>query len=592
MTPKFDIDGEVISTGEVCKLLNVTRQTLYKLNSTGQLRAKKVGREYKYLKSAVIEYLHKNDTPTTNQDGLKEWEIKGDFATEGIKKMARRTFLEFASNLEELIANSYDADATEVELIVNNDKKTISIFDNGNGMDEKNLSNYVVYGKSEKNSSYKSPKFGRSPIGEYGMGGKLAITNICNICKIVTRNSGKEHIFNMDRRDLEKAEYVSDIRSKVQTRNCSINDHSTSIYMEKIFSKSIDADRLIERLSTKMPISQNFLIKVTTIESGETKIQMVREPNFEYTKKFDFSADLPKVGAVKLTIYFTSEPIPAQRQGIWTKVNGRIVNEKAEWFDLFKATSGTRYRYRLFGYGEADGLKDFVTFSKNDFIDCPEFKEYWEFGHKAILKVQNELLKADEDAKKELDRSLVKDIEKSVNDIVSQLDAPTVLGQLESKIKKEYTKEKEISPETPYPTIDQINEEASKIAESIKRGKDKRERRNQSLSKSEKFNYAGSNYFITTVDLSTNGDLVKFTKDKSLIEINEKHLFYLRASRSGSLDTLIRDLAFTEIANDYSDGNMVVFDAVLNELARIASKQISAGLVPTTSDNALEVEND
>jgi|GEM_PF-4631679 len=568
-------DNEIISTNDVCKLLNVSRQTLYKLNSSGQLSGKKVGREYKYLKSKVIAYLHK-DSDENVRDSYREWEIKGDFATEGIKKMARRTFLEFSSNLEELIANSYDADATLVELVINNDKKTISISDNGGGMDEKSLASYVVYGKSEKNSVYKSPIYGRAPIGEYGMGGKLAITNICNLCKIITRNSGKEHIFNMDRRSLEKAEFVSDIRSKVLTRNCESDLHSTEIYMEKLFTKLVDSERLIERLSTKMPISQNFKIIVTTVNSGEKTVQEVNEPNFDYTKKFDFQDDLPKVGHVSMSIYFTKDPIPAQRQGVWTKVNGRIVNEKAEWFDLFKATSGTRYRYRLFGYGEADGLKDYVTFSKNDFIDCPEYREYWNFGHKSILKVQSELLKADEDAKKELDRSLVKDVEKHVNDVVSQLDAPLVLGQLESKIKKEYTKEKELAPDTAVPSIDQIAEDATKIAETMKRGRDRRERRNQSLSKSDKVNYSGTNYTILTVDLSTNGDLIKFAKDKNLIEINERHPFYIKASKEGSLDTLIRDLAFTEIANDYGDGNMQIFDVVFNELARIASKHIPA----------------
>src|SRR3989344_8519429 len=149
----------------------------------------------------------------------KVWELKGDFATTGIKKMARRTFQELSSNLEELIANAYDADATKVQLTLDYDKKTLSFTDNGNGMDENNLLSYVIYGESDKNSNYRSPKFGRAPIGEYGMGGKLAITNICNICKIITRKSGKEHLFNMNRADLDKAKYVSDIKSRVHTKS-------------------------------------------------------------------------------------------------------------------------------------------------------------------------------------------------------------------------------------------------------------------------------------------------------------------------------------------------------------------------------------
>ena len=74
--------------------------------------------------------------------------------------------------------------------------------------------------------------------------------------------------------------------------------------------------------------------------------------------------------------------------------------------------------------------------------------------------------------------------------------------------------------------------------------------------------------------MSSTGDLVKFSKDKNLIEINERHQFYINASKDGYLDNLIRDIAFTEVANDYaeSDGyrNFIIFDQVFNQLARIA----------------------
>lgn len=564
---------ELISTEEVCKLVNISRQTLYKLCDKGEIPGKKVGGQYKFVKQKILDYIHQEHN-SSNKNEFRTWELKGDFATEGIKKMARRTFQELASNIEELIVNAYDADAILVQVILNYDKKTISIIDDGNGMDESSLSSYVIYGESKKSSDYRSPKFERSPIGEYGMGGKLAITNICATCKILTRKDGNEHIFNMNRDELDKAKFVSEIKSKVSTRKCNKDMHGTEIYMERLFPKNIDSDRLLERFSSKMPISQNFKILIIVIKNGEEKTIEVEEPTFEYVRKFEYAKGLKLVGKVSMVIYFTKEPIPSTKQGVWTRVNGRIVNEKAEWFDLFRATSGTRYRYRLYGYGEADGLKDFVTFSKNDFIDCPEYREYYDFGKSNIYNVQNILLREDEDAKKAQDRNLVKDVEKEVNDVVSQLDNPLVLGELELKIKKEFTKEKENAPEDSYPNLDKIEEDAKQIASTVKRGKDKRERRNQSLGSSEKLTYSGKNYILNTVDLSGTGDLVKFVKEKNLIEINEKHPFYISASKDGYLESLVRDLAFTEISNDYSDGSLIIFDNVFNELARLASQKI------------------
>jgi excisionase family DNA binding protein len=565
---------EIISTEETCKLLGLTRQTLYKLCEKGEIPGKKIGSKYKFVRSVVLDYLHNKEEPAAVEGDYKVWELRGDFATAGIKKMAKKTFQELASNIEELIINAYDADATLVEAILDYDKNSLTIIDDGNGMDEQDLASYVIYGESKKTAEFRSPKFGRSPIGEYGMGGKLAITNICKLCKIVTRKDGKEHIFNMNRVELDRAKYVSDIKSKVYTKKCSFDLHGTAIYMEQLYSKTIDSERLIERFSAKMPHSQSFRINMVVIKDGERKEQEIEEPAFDYVKKFDFEENLKLIGNVKMTIYFTKEFIPAAKQGIWTRVNGRIVNEKAEWFELFRMTSGTRFRYRLYGYGEADGLKDFITFSKNDFVVCPEYSEYCDFGHRCIAKVQNTLLKDSEDAKKEQDRDLVKRVEKEVNDIVSRLDDPLVLGDLESKIKKEFTKEVESAPDNPFPDFEKVEEEAKKVASVVKRSKDRRERRNQSISKSEKMTYSGKNYTINTVDMSETGDLVKFTKEKNLIEINERHKFYILASKEEYLNSLVRDIAFTEISNDYSEGNMIVFDQVFNALARIASEKV------------------
>jgi len=560
-------NSTLLSTEEASKILSISRQTLYKLVESREVVGRKVGGQYKFPSNILEDYLERKDEGDKGK--VTEWELKDGFATAGIKKMAKRTFQELASNIEELIVNSYDADATLVQIILDLDKRTLALIDDGFGMDEKSLSSYVIFGESEKDSTYRSKKFERAPIGEYGMGGKLAITNICKRCKIITKCDGREHVFNMDKSQLDRAKLVSDIKRKVYTTKCDTSLHGTSIFMEELFYKNIDVERLRERFSTKMPRSQNFKILMSVIKNSERSELEIEEPVFDYALDFDFEENLKSIGNVKLKVYFTKEPIPASKQGIWVKVNGRIVNEKAEWFDLFRMTSGTRYRYRLYGYSEADGLKDFVTFSKNDFIDCPEFREYWEFGKKCMSKVQNSLLKRDENVKKERDRDIVKEVEKEINEVVSKLDQPEILGALEAKIKKEFTKEIEDVPDEAIKDLDKVEEEAIERASIVKRGKDKRKRRNQNLTNSEKLSFSGKNYNIITVDMASKGDLVTFTKEKNLIEINESHDFYVRASKAGYLENLIRDVAFTQIAGDYGEGNFMIFNRVFNELARI-----------------------
>src|SRR3989338_10149169 len=125
---------EIISTEEACKLLGLTRQTLYKLCDKGEIPGKKVGSKYKFVKSAILGYMHKHEEISPEDNNYKVWEVRGDFATVGIKKMAKRTFQELASNIEELIVNAYDADATFVQIVLDLDKRALSIIDDGSGM--------------------------------------------------------------------------------------------------------------------------------------------------------------------------------------------------------------------------------------------------------------------------------------------------------------------------------------------------------------------------------------------------------------------------------------------------------------------------
>ena len=52
-----DFGDEILTTEEVCKLLRVSRQTIYKLVDHGKLPGTKVGQSYKFLKSELIGFL-------------------------------------------------------------------------------------------------------------------------------------------------------------------------------------------------------------------------------------------------------------------------------------------------------------------------------------------------------------------------------------------------------------------------------------------------------------------------------------------------------------------------------------------------------
>ena len=61
-------DDKVMTTTEVMAYLRVTRKTLLKLVREGRIKANKVGKDYRYLKSEIDNYLRGQISPedTTN----------------------------------------------------------------------------------------------------------------------------------------------------------------------------------------------------------------------------------------------------------------------------------------------------------------------------------------------------------------------------------------------------------------------------------------------------------------------------------------------------------------------------------------------
>src|ERR1035437_8214271 len=74
--------------------------------------------------------------------------------------------------IAELVVNGYDADATQVAVDITT--KAIVVKDNGSGMDENDIRNsYMMLGADQKRKVKRTPRFGRLPIGNKGIG-KLA----------------------------------------------------------------------------------------------------------------------------------------------------------------------------------------------------------------------------------------------------------------------------------------------------------------------------------------------------------------------------------------------------------------------------------
>src|SRR3990167_10090652 len=80
------------------------------------------------------------------------------------EKMYRQS-IEF---VRELVNNAYDADASEVFVLIGDDK--IEVADNGAGMNLKGLEQFFTIGSEEKRTHNVSTRFGRKRVGQFGIG--------------------------------------------------------------------------------------------------------------------------------------------------------------------------------------------------------------------------------------------------------------------------------------------------------------------------------------------------------------------------------------------------------------------------------------
>lgn len=113
--------------------------------------------------------------------------------------------------LSEIVANAWDADATNVIVTVERSNETITIEDNGIGMNRNEvIDRFLTVGFKRREELGETTSGGRKPMGRKGIG-KLSIFSIAQIAEVYTIQDMEHTAFRMDREVIRKA-----ISGKVQ----------------------------------------------------------------------------------------------------------------------------------------------------------------------------------------------------------------------------------------------------------------------------------------------------------------------------------------------------------------------------------------
>ncbi|MBV7434391.1 ATP-binding protein [Cardiobacteriaceae bacterium TAE3-ERU3] len=311
--------------------------------------------------------------------------------------------------IAELVSNSYDADAKNVNIELTNEK--IIITDDGLGMTLEELSNkYLVIGKRkrlQKELNQKSPG-GRKYMGRKGIG-KLAPFGVANHITVITKskNEGKVNWFSIDLKEILSPEDSSEVniekyKPKVIINNEDIDTvHKTLVNKEEMnfweifqnnapvsgtmiilreltLKQKINAERLKESMGRRFTVTllePDFNVYV----NGEIVSEEVALPQFEYKFPEDgFDQATIKVNGEEKEVRFWCGFVkkadwPQDQSGVGIYAHGKIAQDRPFTFGIKGLEIFTRYMYAVI---EADWVDELP----NELISTDRTSINWEDG--------------------------------------------------------------------------------------------------------------------------------------------------------------------------------------------------------------------
>jgi len=175
--------------------------------------------------------------------------------------------------LTEIVANAWDADATNVDIVINPKEDEIIIKDDGHGMDSSDVQKkFLTVGYARRQHGEEITPGKRQCMGRKGIG-KLAMFSLANNIEVITlKKGGKKEGFFINIEDLKnniQKNLAYEPESITDTSSYYLGDHGTEIRLRNL-TKSINKSesylrtRLARRFSVIGP-GNNF--KVTLNDS-------------------------------------------------------------------------------------------------------------------------------------------------------------------------------------------------------------------------------------------------------------------------------------------------------------------------------------
>jgi hypothetical protein len=366
--------------------------------------------------------------------GEKTGEVAVQISMDIIRLFSEGLYQSPHKAIEELVANSYDAGALNVHILIpqaNNSKESLWVIDDGCGMDDGGLQTLWQVAQSPKEVKDAPTYRGRPPVGQFGIG-KLAsyvlawrLTHISkvkgnafryvsmNFRDVTGRQWEPQQPLSLDLRKVNEAE-ARFLLAEVEERDpvawkMMFGGNEVESWTAAVLSDFRDLAGKLRGgvlgwvLSTGLPLVSDFkiylngdLLKPSKVSLTPIDTLQIGDPKDEAAIKLkDYGVEIrpeeggiwmPGIGLVtgEASIYreqlTTGKSSQAGRShGFFIKVRGRVINLNDELFGLDALNHAAWSRFVM--VINADGLRNYLQSSREGVRYSPEVELFREYLH-------------------------------------------------------------------------------------------------------------------------------------------------------------------------------------------------------------------
>ena len=326
---------------------------------------------------------------TDVQPETSDRELRMQYAGGMIRHLGLQMYGGAVPAIAELIANSWDADATRVDVTIPLDTPItsdlcIDVLDDGIGMsfDELNDS-YLVVGLDRRRSGRGRSLGGRQVMGRKGIG-KLAGFGIAKTMRIETKKDGHLTVFEMNFDKMTSADqFVKPYKPTVihdgsDEHSIIPYDSGTRVVLKDLeIRNAVNSGRFSLSMSRRFSIlSSQFAVAINGAELTRDEIlTQFRFPSAGLTTEY-----IPGFGTVRWWFGFTEKPIPHEdARGIVVMVRGKLA-QAPFFFGQTRGTQGQLGLQYMTGEVNADDVDD-----AEDLIATDRASIRWEHERARLL---------------------------------------------------------------------------------------------------------------------------------------------------------------------------------------------------------------